>query len=357
MEDLSIIIDIVSCSTAFMLGLLFITAKSNNNKANIFLGLFLWSLSAEVLETVTYGLFDDENLFFQELKVFRTTLFTLPFLLLYVNQSINSAFKKWYLLLFLPGIFYNIFYFLYEGIDIEIFKYAEYVFNIALLLYILNVLKIHKRNANAFYSDLEHKTLSWIKAIVFIFLGFHVLWIVEDIVGFQNEDYVQYFAIVSTISTLFMIYWIGHNGFSQPEIFKQRLFKINEVNTLEEKEAKQDSIAVKKFKNLRFQIQKEKLYTNSNLNLRTLSLTLNINEKELSRLINVYSGSNFYQFINRFRVDEFKLLLESPKAKQLSILGLAEEAGFSSKSTFYTAFKSLEGMTPKQYKSSFKKSE
>ena len=74
-------------------------------------------------------------------------------------------------------------------------------------------------------------------------------------------------------------------------------------------------------------------------------------------MINEHSKTNFYQFINGFRVSEFKMLMQSPKAQQLSILGLAEEAGFSSKSTFYTAFKAVEGVTPKQYELSLKKSE
>ena len=71
---------------------------------------------------------------------------------------------------------------------------------------------------------------------------------------------------------------------------------------------------------------------------------------------NSRSKLNYFlnQLINNLRVNEFKMLIQSPKANQLSLLGLANEAGFSSKSTFYAAFKKLEGMTPKQYESSLK---
>ena len=55
-------------------------------------------------------------------------------------------------------------------------------------------------------------------------------------------------------------------------------------------------------------------------------------------------------------LNRFKQLLESPKASQFTLLGLAIKSGFSSKSTFYTAFKKLEGMSPKQYEKSIKKS-
>ncbi|MDB2526762.1 helix-turn-helix domain-containing protein, partial [Mariniblastus sp.] len=65
---------------------------------------------------------------------------------------------------------------------------------------------------------------------------------------------------------------------------------------------------------------------------------------------------NFYQFINEFRIKKFKRLMETSKVQQFTLLGLAIESGFHSKSTFYAAFKKFEGMTPKQYEKSIKKS-
>ena len=56
------------------------------------------------------------------------------------------------------------------------------------------------------------------------------------------------------------------------------------------------------------------------------------------------------------QIEKFKQLVQSSKFQQFSILGLASEAGFSSKSTFYAAFKKFEGMSPKQYENSIKKS-
>lgn len=345
------IVDILTLATALMLGFLFLTVKTENKKANLFLGLFLWSLTIEVLGVLTQSISEDV------FNIPITGLFTILFLFLYVNQTINNTLKKWYLLLFIPGVVINGINYL--NIDINLLEIFDYIFNIFLLVYILNTLKQHKNNISNYYSDLEHKTLSWIKTIVFIYLGFHVLWIVEDIISFKNEDIIEYFASLSTILTFFMVYWIGYNGFSQSEIFKNKLFILSkkEDDNIEDKidilyeESKKEYIKIKT------RIETEKLYTNRALNLRNLSTILEIKEKELSKLINKHSKTNFYQFINGFRVAEFKKLLASPKAKQLSILGLAEEAGFSSKSTFYTAFKAVEGITPKQYEMSLKTSE
>ena len=59
--------------------------------------------------------------------------------------------------------------------------------------------------------------------------------------------------------------------------------------------------------------------------------------------------TNFYKFINKFRVEKFKRLVESGDASKYTIMGLAHKAGFNSKSSFYEAFKLIEGTTPLQY--------
>ncbi len=339
------IIDTLAIATTFMLGLLFLTIGSNNRKANVFLGLFLWSLTIEIFGSLSQSISQDLYL------IPHTTLFTIPLLLLYVNQTINNPYKKEYSLLFVLGVFFNIISFF--NIDMEPVMFLEYIFNVSILLYIFKIVQQHKRRVSNFYSDLEQKTLSWIKAIIFVFLGFHLLWIIEDIIGFTNENVIEYFVATSTILTFFMVYWIGYNGFSQQEIFKEKVFNYNNPSTTKVAfhNFEEDLFL---FKTLKETIANKKLYTNSNLNLRLLSEALQVKEKELSRLINTHSKTNFYQFINEFRISEFKDLIQSPKAEQLSILGLAEEAGFSSKSTFYTTFKALEGMTPKQYELSLK---
>lgn len=333
--SLQALLDILSISTAFMLGLLFITSKSKNKRANLFLGLFLWSLCLEVLDSFSPSI---ENYHF---VIPQTALFTIPLLFIYITQTMNRKFHWFYLLLLLPGILNNIF---------PIQNYFEYLFNITILFIVLKFLKSHQIQVGNFYSDLENKTLSWIKFIIFSFLFFHLLWIVEDLVGIQNEDITRYFADFSNLLTFLMIYWIGYNGFSQSEIFTVQQFQSHQKNDT-------DIQISKKFVEISEIILTEKIFTDTGLTLKILSIHLNLKEKELSSIINKSTKKNFYHFINQFRIDEFKRLLSSPRAKQLSILGLAQEAGFSSKSTFYTAFKNIEGITPKEYQNRLKKSE
>ena len=68
------------------------------------------------------------------------------------------------------------------------------------------------------------------------------------------------------------------------------------------------------------------------------------------RPINEQLGKNFYDFINAYRVEAFKAKLQDPKFAAYSILGVALESGFKSKSSFNAIFKKVTGMTPSQYK-------
>lgn len=70
----------------------------------------------------------------------------------------------------------------------------------------------------------------------------------------------------------------------------------------------------------------------------------------MSHLINAGLGENFYDFINKYRVEEVKRLMADPQKQNYNLLGIALEAGFKSKSTFNLIFKRFTGLTPTEYK-------
>jgi len=345
------IVGILAFSIALLLGILFVLNRMQNRKANYFMGFFLLSLALEVFELLFEDVFMQHNL---NLKMIQSSLLTFPLLYFYVKQSINLPRRGFEYILFAPVVVTNLFWFYRTGSDFpEVIKYFEYIFNSGLLVYILLLVKEHRRNLANYYSEFEHKTMGWIKTIVYIFLGFHMFWLLEDLIVFKFESLLVYFAFVSQLLTLFTIIWIGHFGFTQPEIFNTMHFQ----NLLEnsggtESENENSAFDSELFQSIEETILNEKLFVNAELNLRMLSDQLHIKEKELSRLINQNTDANFYAFINSLRLEEFKRLLKSEKSEQLSILGLAMEAGFKSKSSFYEFFKKSEGITPNQYKQS-----
>ena len=348
---------------SLLIGLLFLTIKSKNKKGNIYLGLFLFGISINLFNDfiVIFRLEDKLDI---SLFVLEPFLFILPFLFFYLLVTINKKVREWHYLLFLPGVIHNLllhFPNVFTENTITIYETIIYLLEIILTVYAFKVLKNHHKSLSNYYSDFENKTLTWLKSIFALSVLLHFFNISTFIIDISSFRIIELtIDTLTLVLFMFMIYWIAYNGLSQPEIFKKRLFLGTDNNTdlsisKESKEAPLET-DIQKFNEIKDKIEKRELYINPKLNLRTLALELGQKEKELSRLINECAKVNFHQFINEYRIEKFKQLVQSSKFHQFTLLGIANEAGFSSKSTFYAAFNKFEGMSPKQYVASIKES-
>ena len=95
---------------------------------------------------------------------------------------------------------------------------------------------------------------------------------------------------------------------------------------------------------------KEKPFTDGNLTIQKLAERLSIPAPHLSQTINERLGQTFSDFINSYRIEEAKRKLLDPALKHLSVLGIAEEVGFNSKSSFNAVFKKYTNMTPSEFR-------
>jgi AraC-like DNA-binding protein len=95
--------------------------------------------------------------------------------------------------------------------------------------------------------------------------------------------------------------------------------------------------------------EKEKPYLNPELSMSLLSEKLNIPKHHLTEVLNGNLGRNFFRFVNEYRVHEVQKSLSNPK-NPYSIEAIGFESGFNSKSTFFSVFKRITGLTPKEYK-------
>ena len=93
----------------------------------------------------------------------------------------------------------------------------------------------------------------------------------------------------------------------------------------------------------------EKPYLEPELSLADLSRRMHTNPVLLSQVINVGAGKNFNEFVNEYRVAEFKQRVRDPANSHLSFLGIALDCGFNSKATFNRAFRKCTGLSPGQY--------
>ena len=95
--------------------------------------------------------------------------------------------------------------------------------------------------------------------------------------------------------------------------------------------------------------EEEESYLNPQLSLNFVADILDLNTNKMSYLINQAFNTNFNDFVNSYRLNHFKSIALNPKNAHLTILGLAYDSGFNSKSVFNTYFKKTEGITPSQW--------
>lgn len=95
-------------------------------------------------------------------------------------------------------------------------------------------------------------------------------------------------------------------------------------------------------------IEKSKMYTNPDLKMSEVADRLHLSASKLSQVFNLYMKENYYDFINRYRIEEFKRLIAAGEYERYTLTALSEKCGFK-KSTFFTSFRKFEGMTPTEY--------
>ena len=134
-------------------------------------------------------------------------------------------------------------------------------------------------------------------------------------------------------------------------VFQQKIFD-SDLGSLDSKTKKalldKNTIAAYSAMLLKH-INEKRPYLDAGLSLRSLADQIDIHPNQLSWLLNESLGKNFNEFINHFRIQTFKTLSQDPKNSNLTIMGLAYDSGFNSKTVFNTYFKKETGLTPKQY--------
>jgi AraC-like DNA-binding protein len=108
-----------------------------------------------------------------------------------------------------------------------------------------------------------------------------------------------------------------------------------------------EEVASKFYKELLIIMEKEKPYLDPKLSLSDLAGKLNISTNQLSQIINQKALVNFHDFVNGYRVEEF--IRQAKTNKNFSLLALALDSGFNSKSSFNYIFKKQKGLSPSQY--------
>ena len=198
-------------------------------------------------------------------------------------------------------------------------------------------------------SNKENVDISWISFIMVVFLLINLFFLFNlfVVIHFKNNAWLaKTTALIFSLS----VFALGYKGILQKEIFKNDAGLIpRPVNGAlsQTVTSKPDQELIKR---LLDHMQEKKSYLDPELTLSQLAKDLDIGRSQLSQLINDGIGDNFYDFINKYRVEQVKQLMTDPRVKHFSMLGIALEAGFKSKSTFNLIFKRFTGLTPTEYR-------
>lgn len=157
----------------------------------------------------------------------------------------------------------------------------------------------------------------------------------------ENTIRLSIWLVISLIMLFISSYQIIH-----PEVFSS-------LPKVAPKKYAQSRLSTNDLDQLKVDLEKimlqKKPYLNNKLLKSELAQILGVSNPEMARLLNEKIGMNFFEYVNYYRIKEFIEIAKSDKAQSMTFFGIAQDAGFNSKTTFNKSFKKLMGMTPSQY--------
>lgn len=204
----------------------------------------------------------------------------------------------------------------------------------------------HGYNIRDQFSSIENISLIWLRNLLIALGLLYILYFVALASGGSNR-----LESLLNIATVIVIYTIGYMGLRQPIIFRHPdQPEASAERPKYRKSALDDESSKMLLQELQDLMATDRPYLDSKLSLAELAGQLGLSSNYLSQIINQQTGGNFFDYINSHRVDAAKDILADPARAKASILTIAMDSGFNSKSAFYTAFKQHADLTPSQYR-------
>ena len=266
-----------------------------------------------------------------------------PLLRWYVKQMLIPDFQLGnrsllelipFLISFIGGIFVTEVWSIDRKVSIIVFSVLIIAIYIHLLVYIIssNVLFIRIKKGILTPSKSQHRILSWLRWVLLSMLLIWMTYVLNII-----EEAIPY--IVGPLVYTLVVYSVSYKAFE---------LKVVELDG-EAFRVEDDLLFYEEI--LGF-FQAKKLYLHHDVSLSSISNDTGYSAKLISSVVNQHAKMNFNDFINHFRIEEAKSLLEHPDSKKYTIASIAFDSGFNSLSSFNSSFKKFVGMTPSNYRKS-----
>lgn len=328
--------------------------SDRNTKATKILAWLLFCTSTMLVGRIVYLRYDPEWLY--QLTLIPDTIIFLfgPLLYLLVQRMLyeTEPANHWYL--FIPAVLHllGVAYFMqydnatyrYMAFTGTLFYYynivegSAIVLNIAYFMLSLGLIKKYQKTTPILTSGEG----SWYLIVIIILLAMALGgWLFSYCMSlfYQNPSYYDLVWIIIPCVT----FLVSHYAIGQPEMFKVTMlrngttptFKIGNVQRIKEK--------------LEFLMMHDKLYEKPKLSLQELAQETQLSTNQISWILNHEYKCNFYDFVNEYRIKAFIQKLNEDHHQTKTLLALAFEVGFNSKTTFNKSFKKVMRHTPREY--------
>jgi len=344
----------------FFIAFLLMTKKAKSKKLNRLLAAFMLSSAFMLIGRMVYARFPDDWLF-QIALIPDTIIFIFgPLTYLFTHQLLTGKNAKRALLHFLPALVYLLIvaYFFTIGSNHfnellasrEIWVFFYYVESAGLLSNIFyTVLSV-----NIFYKyriqekgslSYQQPAVAFLKTFMVVLIICVILWLSNFISTYHFKIVIPFISYnVIWFSMPFVSYVIGYYMLTEPQLFK---LQVNLPKTAKLRVGNNDIEALKR--KLSNAMAEQRLYENDSLTLKQLAEAIGSTPNNISWILNEVYKQSFYDFVNENRIKAFLIKIEHEEHFQKTILSLAMEVGFRSKSTFNKAFKLIHEMTPSAY--------
>jgi len=305
-----------------------------------------------------------------------------PFFFLYVYALTmqRSLQPKHYAIIFFPFIAYALHFFYYylwvDSVSLSIEKGLVFVNgkpSISWLVFVVLFLIIepiflvvsyyllrgYKKRLLESVSNADRINLNWLNVLFYLWLITSVLLVpVGTLTVGQGWFSTNFLEILIEIVSVVFFFIVGFYGFKQTTIFTN--LELREEQPLTSTSGSYErsglsSIQAKDYHSRLLTLMQEKRpYLNGELTAGELSKLLGISVNHLSQVLNKEQKQNFFDFINSYRIKDVLLKMEDPGNGHLTLLAIALDSGFNSKTSFNTIFKKATNQTPSQYYKSLK---
>lgn len=353
MTGTSELLMLIAAAQGILISLALLSALIKDRPSNGFLGLITLVISLEIMTiwAVRTGYTGEPGRF--PFWILSSYLILPPalYLLGKINTVVNFRVKRWHWYLFLPALLEILMEFygdytsrhlgtgpaLTRGTFWFVFTEIVPILGVVFVLILFGA-DIHRLSHHLKQLGIRHAHLQKVRAFHLLFSLLTLLWILEAV--FQ----LQVFRITITFLCGF-VFLIGYISFYNPNYLLPPVLLRKKIS---EKEPGMDGNK-KQLQRIRQAFENEQLYLRPKLSLKEAGAHMGMPPRQLSQLINLYFEMDFSNFVNSYRIKEMIRKVKEGELRHKTLLGLALESGFNSKSSFNQAFKDHTGKSPSEY--------